>query len=265
MENNDLKVFKEQEILGKHFRVFGTPEIPLFLAKDVAEWIEYDLSSVGKMLKTVDEDEKFKEILLVNTLSEQSSDGVGNQNVEAWFLTEDGMYEVLMQSRKPIAKQFKKQVKQILKDIRKYGMYMKDDLLNDPNLLEDVIHKYKEERQKRLEVEKQLEIQKPKVELYNQVMSSDGLMNFIEVANAFGECGRNTLMEKLRQKKVLLDSEVNWNKPSSRYAKHFKVVIRPRKTDEGVKEIPTTLCRPSALKIIKKVLDKEKDLLKQAN
>lgn len=47
------------------------------------------------------------------------------------YLTEDGLYEVLMQSRKPIAKQFKKKVKEILKLIRKDGGYIttneKDD------------------------------------------------------------------------------------------------------------------------------------------
>jgi prophage antirepressor-like protein len=58
-------------------------------------------------MKSVDEDEKVKNI--VRTLG-------GNQ--EMWFLTEDGLYEVLMQSRKPIAKQFKKKVKKLLKDLR---------------------------------------------------------------------------------------------------------------------------------------------------
>ena len=46
------------------------------------------------------------------------------QNREVWFLTEDGLYEVLMQSRKPIAKQFKKEVKKILKEIRQNGGYL---------------------------------------------------------------------------------------------------------------------------------------------
>ena len=45
-----------------------------------------------------------------------------------YFLTEEGLYEVLMQSRKPIAKEFKKQVKIILKDIRKHGMYAAEEL-----------------------------------------------------------------------------------------------------------------------------------------
>lgn len=52
------------------------------------------------MLQGIDKEEKVLNI--VYTLG-------GEQ--ECWFLTEDGLYEVLMQSRKPIAKQFKKKVK----------------------------------------------------------------------------------------------------------------------------------------------------------
>jgi len=109
---NELQIINEQEVLGKAFRIYGTVEEPLFMAKDVAEWIEYDSSSVNKMLTSVDEDEKVRKI--VPTLG-------GNQ--EAWLLTENGLYEVLMQSRKPIAKQFKSKVKEILKSIRKTGSY----------------------------------------------------------------------------------------------------------------------------------------------
>lgn len=246
-EIKELNVFKEQEILGKHFRVFGTPNEPLFLAKDVAEWIEH--SDTSKMVKKIDDEEKLMRTLFLS-----------GQNRDVLMLTEDGLYEVLMQSNKPIAKQFKKQVKIVLKDIRKYGVYVKEEILNDPDLLEDVIHKYKEERQKRIQVEKQLEEQKPKIDLYEQTMSSDGLLNFIQVANTFSQCGRNTLMEKLRDNHVLLDTASNWNMPNAKYSKHFKVVVRPRKTQDGIQDIYTTLCKPSALKIIKKVLDKEKDL-----
>ena len=100
-----MELVCKQEVLGKEFKIYGTIEEPLFLAKDVAEFIEH--SDVSKMMKSVDEDEKVKNI--VRTLG-------GNQ--EMWFLTENGLYEVLMQSRKPIAKQFKKQVKEILKSLR---------------------------------------------------------------------------------------------------------------------------------------------------
>ncbi|MGG3663613.1 BRO-N domain-containing protein [Bacillus gobiensis] len=88
----------------------------MFLAKDVAEWIEYSKTGQGyydvaRMLGTIDEEEKIKATSTNNFRS-------------SWFLTEDGLYEVLMQSRKPIAKQFKKQVKQILKSIRQDGGYI---------------------------------------------------------------------------------------------------------------------------------------------
>ena len=52
------------------------------------------------MLKNVDEDEKVK---LAITQNVTSSHGGLRSNTECWFLTEDGLYEVLMQSRKPIA------------------------------------------------------------------------------------------------------------------------------------------------------------------
>lgn len=36
-----LTLITEQSFLDKRIRVFGTPEDPLFLARDVAEWIDY--------------------------------------------------------------------------------------------------------------------------------------------------------------------------------------------------------------------------------
>ena len=107
----ELKVINEQEICGKVFRIYGTIEEPLFLAKDIANLIEN--SNVSQMLNVVDEIEKG--IYSVDTLG-------GIQKL--WFVSEDGLYEVLMQSRKPIAKEFKKQVKIILKEIRKNGGYI---------------------------------------------------------------------------------------------------------------------------------------------
>lgn len=111
--SNELTVIDERELLGKQFRMYGSYENPLFLAKDVAEWINYDTSSVNKLIMSVDEDERLVGITFRS-----------GQKRKSHFLTEDGFYEVLMQSRKPIAKQFKKEVKLILKQIRKTGGYI---------------------------------------------------------------------------------------------------------------------------------------------
>ena len=106
---NDLKIIEQREVLGKEFKIYGDFENPLFLAKDVANWIEH--SDISTMMRTVDDNEKLLQTLFVS-----------GQNREMWFLTEDGLYEVLMQSRKPIAKEFKREVKQILKSVRKHGL-----------------------------------------------------------------------------------------------------------------------------------------------
>ncbi len=52
---------------------------------------------------------------------------------KCWFLTEYGLYEVLMQSRKPVAKEFKKGVKKILKEIRQQGFYATSEVRNNVN------------------------------------------------------------------------------------------------------------------------------------
>lgn len=42
-----LTLITEQSFLDKRIRVFGTPEDPLFLARDVAEWIDYSKKQDG--------------------------------------------------------------------------------------------------------------------------------------------------------------------------------------------------------------------------
>lgn len=108
----ELKIIEQREVLGQDFKIYGDFENPLFLAKEIAEVIEHSNSRM--MLQGVDENEK-----VVNNAYTLG----GNQ--EQWFLTEDGLYEVLMQSKKPIAKAFKSEVKSILKEIRKTGSYQK--------------------------------------------------------------------------------------------------------------------------------------------
>ena len=89
-----MVVIKEQEILGKDFKVYGTADEPLFLAKDVAEWIGYSKSgngsySLSMMVKTIDPDEKLKATIFTS-----------GQNREVLFLTERGVKQVVANSRK---------------------------------------------------------------------------------------------------------------------------------------------------------------------
>ena len=247
----ELKVIDERIVLEKEFRIYGTVDNPLFLAKDVANWIEH--SAVHMMMKSVDEDEKVRNI--VSTLG-------GIQ--EAWFLTEDGLYEVLMQSRKPIAKQFKKKVKEILKSIRKHGMYATDELLNNPDLIIKMATKLKEERElnRKLQEEneeknKLIEKQKPKAEFYDEVIDSTtviGMKEAADILNVKGY-GRNNLLKFLRENGILNRK----NEPYRKYIEQGLFEIKESKyiVDNEVKIKPTTYVTQKGLDYIRKILNKQ--------
>lgn len=232
---NQLQIINQQEVLGKEFRMYGTKENPLFLAKDVANWIEYSVGNVSKLVNMVDEEEKVRNI--ITTLG-------GNQ--EAWFLTEDGLYEVLMQSRKPIAKQFKKEVKKILKQIRQTGGYIPvtEEMSDDEFLAKALIVAQKTLEKKELLLKQQkkqlkekddiIAIQKPKVEAYTQFIDAEGLINMDNAARIMN-MGRNTLYKNLRDINILrndtyysngrMKAGENHNLPYQSFMKYFKVKV----------------------------------------
>lgn len=211
---NEINVINNSEILGKHVNIYGTPEEPLFLAKDVAEWIEYDVSSLNKLVNTVEEEEKVRKI--VPTLG-------GPQ--EMWFLTEDGLYEVLMQSRKPKAKTFKSEVKKILKSIRKHGAYMTpataEQILNNPDLMIELLQNFKAEREKVAQLEAKAEEDRPKVLFAQAVESSDNSILVGDLAKILRgngvQIGQNRLFQQLREQGYLIKrSGSDWNMPTQK-------------------------------------------------
>lgn len=202
---NEIQVLQRTTLLGKELTVYGNAENPLFLAKDVAEWIEYDISSLNKLVNTVDEDER-----LVGTLFRSG------QNRQVWMLTESGLYEVLMQSRKPIAKQFKKGVKAILKEIRTKGGYMAvksddtpEEIMAKAILLANSTIERQKERISVLETEKNLveeqnRLMAPKAAYFDNVLQSEGLITTNIIANELG-------MSAKKLYKILKDLGVLYN------------------------------------------------------
>ncbi|MDS5118426.1 phage antirepressor KilAC domain-containing protein [Streptococcus pneumoniae] len=172
--------------------------------------MEYDLSSVNKMLDKIDEDEK-----LVGTLFRSG------QNREVWFLTENGLYEVLMQSRKPLAKEFKKKVKEILKSIRKHGLYATDQLLNNPDFAIAAFQALKEERARKQALEAQIEADRPKVLFAGAVSASKSSCLIGELAKILKQngidIGQNKLFQWLRSNGYLISRRgESWNQPTQK-------------------------------------------------
>lgn len=240
--NTALQLLDQREVLGKDFKVYGTWEEPLFLAKDVATWIENKQPT--QMVESVDESEKLK--CLQNT---------SGQNRQMWFLTEEGVYEVLFQSKKPIAKQFKSQVKAILKDIRKQGYYMTPAILQDPDFVIQLGMQMKQMAEEKNQLtgqvavlEKELDFTsseldymenviaeyEPKVDYYEKILTSDCLMTATQIAADYGISAR-------RLNQILHEAKVH-RKVNGQWVLYAKYVDRDYTKSDTV--IPQGKTRP---------------------
>ncbi|KAA6347885.1 hypothetical protein EZS27_004665 [termite gut metagenome] len=82
---------------------------------------------------------------------------------ETTFVNEEGLYEVIIRSDKPISKSFRKWItSEVLPDIRKHGMYLTEDILaktlEDPIYMIGVLQNYYKERTKRIEAENTIDL-----------------------------------------------------------------------------------------------------------
>lgn len=110
----ELQIFNNPEF-GK-IRVTGTPENPLFCLADVCKALEIGNPS------------DVKNRLSDGVVSiEVITDSLGRKQ-NAMFVNEDGLYDVILDSRKPEARRFRKWVtSEVLPSIRKYGVYATKD------------------------------------------------------------------------------------------------------------------------------------------
>ena len=248
---SDLKIFNHEQ--------FGEIQVCIINNKEY-----FGATNIAKMLGYVNpHDAISRHCKKDGVVKHEAIDNVGRKQ-EINLISEGNLYRLITKSKLPSAEQFESWVfDEVLPSIRKHGAYMTEDVIEktlaNPDFIIQLATQLKEERQKRLLVEKQLVEQKPKVEIYDELIDQKYLLNFKQVGDMFG-FGRNKLFEILRNKHVLSDNEFNWNLPYSQYRKYFEVKIIPRRTRDGVKNICTPLCTTKAIPFIKSILDKEKGL-----
>ncbi len=237
--DNVLTVIQETEILGKKIRMFNTIDNPLFLAQDVAEWIEH--SQTSKMVKAVESDEK-----LMGTLF------LSGQNRDAWFLTEDGLYEVCMQSRKPIAKEMKKEIKKYLKSIRLTGAAIPTG--NEQKMVSYYFSSLSQETQGVI-VNELIAKNKELQQFYDDLMNTEGLMSVNTCAKELG-IGEYTLFAYLRGKKIFFYDKDMVNVPYERFRKEGKFAVKETPCHDG-KIRSVTYVTKKGLDYIRKILRKD--------
>lgn len=211
---NEIKIINKSTLLDKEIDVWGSVEHPLFRANDLMSWL--DIKNVTSLIGRVDQDE----VLKLN-LSSRSG--------ETWFLTEDGLYEVLMCSRKPIAKQFRKGVKKILHEIRTKGGYIAttendsdEDIMARAYVIAQRTLARREERIRQLETQteqqaetinlqkKELTVAAPKAEYYDNTLASTTCITTTQVADDLHITARS-LNAKLKDLGIIYSQSGQWH------------------------------------------------------
>lgn len=239
--NNDavLTVVQETVILGKSIKMYGTIEFPYFVASDVAEWLgERDGYTVAR--KVSDEE---KDTQIVCTLG-------GNQKTTV--LTEDGLYEACMLSRKKIAKPLKKEIKQYLKSIRLTGAAIPT---GDEKKMVSYYFSSLSQVTQGVIVNELIQKNKALQQFYDDLMNTEGLMDINTVAKELG-IGEYHLFEYLRKKKVLFYNKDMVNVPYERYRKEGKFAVKETPCHDG-KYRASTYATKKGLEYIRKLLRKD--------
>lgn len=170
-------------------RVIGTEANPLFCLTDVCKSL--DLQTAAVMRRLGDD--------VIS--SHPISDSLGRIQ-QANFVNEDGLYDVILDSRKPEAKQFRKWItSEVLPIIRKHGAYMTDKsiekALTDPDFLIQLATELKNEKQKRLQAEQTIVESRPKVLFADAVTTSSDSILVGELAKLIKQNGIDTGQKRL--------------------------------------------------------------------
>ena len=178
----ELQIFSNEQ-----FGSIRTMELdgkPYFVGKDVAEVLGYS-NTRDALSKHIDNEDK-------NTVA--IHDGIqGNPNQVV--INESGLYSLILSSKLPKAKEFKRWVtSEVLPTIRKHGMYATEELLNNPDLAIKVFTELREERLKRQSLEENVAVQgqqiaelKPKATYYDLVLNCKDLMSISSIAKDYGK------------------------------------------------------------------------------
>ena len=172
-----------------NIRVAGTEANPQFCLTDVCKALKLSAKGVNQRLG----DEVISNYPITDKLGREQ---------QALFVNEDGLYDVILDSRKTEARQFRKWItSKVLPTIRKHGAYMTDDALHkaiqNPDFLIQLATELKNEKQKRLVAEKKIQETRPQVIFADAVTASSDSILVGELAKLIKQNGVDTGQRRL--------------------------------------------------------------------
>lgn len=205
---NNLQIFNYN---GNEVRTIQKDGEPWWVLKDVCAVL--DIKNPTDVTRRLDADEVTRFNL-------------GGLSGETNIINESGLYNVILRSDKPEAKPFRKWVtSEVLPSIRKHGAYMTPQKIEEALLNPDTIIKLatnlKAEREKRMELERQAEKDKPLVTFANSVSVAKASILVGELAKLLKqngiEMGQNRLFTWMRENGYLISRKgTDYNMPTQR-------------------------------------------------
>lgn len=221
---NQIEIFKSPEF--GEIRTLTIDGEPWFVGKDVAERLGYS-NTKDALASHVDEDDK-----RVIQRSENATLDIPNRGLT--IINESGLYSLVLSSKLPTAKAFKRWVtSEVIPAIRKHGVYAVDKLLEDPDTLIAALNQLKEERARRKELETQVGVKdqqiaelQPKAGYYDLVLQCKDAMAISKIAKDFG-------LSAMALNKILHDASVQYKQGDVwlLYQKHAGKGYTQTKTD----------------------------------
>ena len=215
MNANTNYVTKEFLFNDQQVRTVVRDGEPWFVGKDVAIVLGYG-NTKDALLSHIDEEDR-----AILQRSENATFKIPNRGLT--IINESGLYSLIVSSKLPTAKEFKRWVtSEVLPTIRKHGAYMDTDIiektLTNPDFIIQLATTLKEEKQRRMEAEAKIAADEHKVDFYNAVGSTSATLTVERFAKLVTEklgiqTGRNRMFQWLRKNGFL---QAN-NMPYQRY------------------------------------------------
>lgn len=202
----NLKIFENKEF-GK-VRTMVIKNEPWFVGKDVASILGYkDTSDAIK--RHVESEDK-----LTRCFTDSG------QRREMYVINESGLYSLILSSKLPQAKNFKRWItSEVLPSIRKHGVYATEELLNNPDFLIEALKELKKEKEQRKALEKENQEMIPKALFADSVSNSNTSILVGELAKLLKQnginIGQNRLFQWLRDNNYLISRKgTDYNMPT---------------------------------------------------